>query len=60
MATTPGIIVLLDRHQLRESTAKMSVRRLSSLIDYISAWGAENNVKFTEPRQKTDPPYKIN
>ena len=45
---------------LRESTAKMSVRRLSSLIDYISAWGAENDVKFTEPHQKTDPPYKIN
>ena len=39
---------------LRESTAKMSVSRLSSLIECISAWGAENDVKFTEPRQKAE------
>ena len=45
---------------LRESTAKMSVSRLSSLIEYISAWGANNDVKFTESRQRVDLPYKIN
>jgi len=47
---------------LRESTAKMSVSRFakmsvsrfSSLIECISAWGAENDVKFTEPRQKAE------
>ena len=42
---------------LRESTAKMSVSRLSSLIEYISAWGANNDVKFTEARQRVDPQY---
>lgn len=31
---------------LRESTAKMSVRRCASLIEYIQAWGAQNGVKF--------------
>ena len=29
---------------LRESTAKMSVRRLASLIEYIEAWAADNGV----------------
>lgn len=33
---------------LRESTAKMSIKRLSSLIEYITAWAAENGVKFND------------
>ena len=33
---------------LRESTAKMSVKRSSSLIEYITAWGVENGVKFND------------
>lgn len=35
---------------LRESTAQMSVKRMASLIEYITAWGAENDVKFTDRR----------
>lgn len=31
---------------LRESTAQMGVRRLASLIEYISAWAADNGVVF--------------
>lgn len=34
---------------IRESTAQMSVKRMSSLIEYVHAWGAENNVKWSEP-----------
>jgi putative recombination protein ninB len=33
---------------IRERTSKMSNRRLSSLIDYILAWGVENGVKFND------------
>ncbi len=35
---------------LRESTAKMGVRRLASLIEYIQAWAANNGVKFWDER----------
>lgn len=31
---------------LRESSAKMSVARLNSLIEYVIAWGASQGVKF--------------
>lgn len=31
---------------LRESTAKMSVRRLASLIEYITAWAVQHDVIF--------------
>ena len=31
---------------LRESTAQMGVQRLASLIEYTTAWGVENGVKF--------------
>ncbi len=31
---------------LRESTAAMTVARMSSLIEYCVAYGAQNNVKF--------------
>ena len=31
---------------LRESTARMGVRRLASLIEYIQAWAAGNGVEF--------------
>lgn len=33
---------------LRESTAKMSIKRLCSLIEYIDAWAAQNGVVFYE------------
>ena len=33
---------------LRESTAQMSVQRLASLIEYTTAWGVENGVKFND------------
>lgn len=33
---------------LRESTAQMSVQRLASLIEYTTAWGIENGVKFND------------
>lgn len=32
---------------LRESTAKMSVARMSSLIEYATAWCASNNVTLS-------------
>lgn len=34
---------------LRESSAAMSIRRMASLIEYVTAWGAQNEVKFREP-----------
>ena len=36
---------------LRESTAAMSKKRFSSLVDYVLAWGANNGVKFSEPER---------
>jgi hypothetical protein len=33
---------------LRESTARMTVKRLASLIEYSLAYGHQNNVKFQE------------
>lgn len=32
---------------IRESTAQMSVKRMASLIEYISAWGADNGVLWS-------------
>lgn len=34
---------------LRESTAGMTKARMSSLIEYVAAYGAEQGVKFSEP-----------
>ena len=34
---------------VRERTSKMGVRRLASLIEYISAWAADNGVVFKTP-----------
>lgn len=31
---------------LRESTASMSVKRLSSLVEYVQAWASENEVRL--------------
>lgn len=39
---------------LRESTAKMSVKRMASLIEYTLAYCAMNDVVLTEP--KIEPP----
>ncbi len=36
---------------LMESTAAMSKKRFSSLVDYVLAWGAMNGVKFSEPER---------
>lgn len=33
---------------LRESTAQMGVKRMESLIEYVTAWGIENGVKFND------------
>jgi hypothetical protein len=33
---------------IRESSASMSVARMTSLIEYIHAWAAENNVQFNQ------------
>lgn len=32
---------------LRESSAQMSVKRMASLIEYISAWGADNGIRWS-------------
>ena len=32
---------------IRESTAKMGVKRMASLIEYVSAWGAGTDVKWS-------------
>lgn len=33
---------------LRESSAKMSVKRMASLIEYVTAWGVQNGVVFRD------------
>jgi hypothetical protein len=33
---------------LRESSAKMSISRMASCIEYVQAWAAQNNVVFRE------------
>lgn len=33
---------------LRESTAQMGVKRMTSLIEYVTAWGVENGVRFND------------
>jgi hypothetical protein len=35
---------------LRESSAQMSVKRMASLLEYVTAWCAENDIKLTETR----------
>jgi hypothetical protein len=36
---------------LRESTAEMTISRMGSLIEYVSAWGANNKIRFSAGRQ---------
>lgn len=33
---------------VREPTSKMGVRRMSSLIEYTTAWGVQNGVEFND------------
>jgi hypothetical protein len=33
---------------IRESSAEMSIARMASLIEYVTAWGAQNGVEFKE------------
>jgi aminopeptidase N len=41
---------------IRESTARMSKARLSSLVEYVMAWAAQNGVELRESAQwVTDP-----
>lgn len=35
--------------QLRKSTTQMGVKELASLIDYVTAWGTSNEVRFSAP-----------
>ena len=34
---------------IRESSARMSIKRMNSLIEYMLAWGAENEVEWSDP-----------
>jgi len=36
---------------LRESTAAMSKNRFSSLVEYVLAWGSQNDVKWSNPER---------
>jgi len=40
--------------QLRKSTTQMGVKELGSLIDYVSAWAAMNEVKLSAPARMFD------
>jgi hypothetical protein len=57
VATGGGSIRLtkdLEGHglvQLRESTARMSKERASSLIEYVQSWAAQNGVRFLAERE---------
>ena len=33
---------------VRERTAKMGIKRMASLIEYTTAWGVENGIKFND------------
>lgn len=39
---------------IRESTAKMGIKRMTSLIEYSSAWAVGNGVKLREVRYSND------
>lgn len=34
---------------IRESTTTLGIRRMASMIEYIQAWAAMNEIRFTEP-----------
>jgi hypothetical protein len=34
---------------IRESTTTMSVRKLSSVIEYVIAWSVDNRIQLTDP-----------
>ncbi|WP_144156533.1 recombination protein NinB [Paraburkholderia sp. BCC1885] len=34
---------------IRESSARMGVKRMASLIEYMLAWGADNEIVWSEP-----------
>ena len=37
---------------IRESTTTLGVRRMASLIEYVTAWAVSNGVRLTEPCAK--------
>ena len=40
--------------KIRESTAKMGIKRMASLIDYSTAWAVGNGVQLREVRYSND------
>lgn len=40
---------------LRESSAEMTISRMGSLIEYVSAWGANNRIRFSAGQQYAEP-----
>jgi hypothetical protein len=50
LASDADIIPGIEREFvcIRESSAQMSVARMTSLIEYIQAWAADNNVQFNQ------------
>lgn len=50
MATKQGVEIVPGLEgeflNIRESSAQMSVERMTSLIEYVIAWGTQNGVKF--------------
>jgi hypothetical protein len=39
---------------IRESSAQMGIKRMASLIEYVSAYGAGNGVIWSEPERPED------
>jgi hypothetical protein len=39
---------------IRESSAQMSIKRMASLIEYVSAYGADHEVQWSEPEMPED------
>ena len=37
---------------IRESSARMGMRRMASLITYVQAWGDQNDVVWSDPESK--------
>lgn len=42
---------------IRESSAQMSIKRMASLVEYVSAYGAEHGVIWSKPERQEDEEY---
>lgn len=51
--SNPEMVIGLEGEvvNLRESTAAMSKNRFSSLVEYVLAWGSQNDVKWSNPER---------